>query len=234
MIASGAMHILLSDLAATQRFGSCLAASINEYALIALDGPLGAGKTTLVKAVGLGLGVVEVIVSPTFTMLNEYHSGRLPLFHLDIYRGGETGETMDLNMLGLELDEMLSSGGVAMVEWPQYLICDGRSFFDGRDFLGLSLQYGDQTLGDFRMEISRTQAGEKEIAGQTSIISQAVDNPKDSQTFARVLREESPPEKYIKDGFTEARIATLSANGEQSADLMAKLSVKVGDMVINL
>jgi len=228
------MNILLSDLAATQRFGSCLAASINEYALIALDGPLGAGKTTLVKAVGLELGVVEVIVSPTFTMLNEYHSGRLPLFHLDIYRGGETGEAMDLNMLGMELDEIMASGGVAMIEWPQYFICDGCSFFDGRDYLQMSLQYGLQGLGDFRTKISQTDRADKEIDGQPSIISQAVDNLKNRQTFARVLREESPPEKYIKDGFTEARIANLSANGEQSADLMAKLSVKVGDMVINL
>jgi tRNA threonylcarbamoyladenosine biosynthesis protein TsaE len=228
------MHILLSDLAATQRFGSCLAASIDQYAVIALEGPLGAGKTTLVKAVGLELGVAEVIVSPTFTMLNEYHSGRLPLFHLDIYRGGETGEMMDLDMLGMELDEMLASGAVAMVEWPQYFICDGRSFFSGRDYLHMRLQHGFRGMGDFRAQISHIEGAEKEIAGEIPVVSQAVDNPPGPQTFARVLREASPPEKYIKDGFTEARIATLSANGVQSAELMAKLSLKLGDMVINL
>jgi tRNA threonylcarbamoyladenosine biosynthesis protein TsaE len=228
------MHILLSDLAATQRFGSCLGACIDKYAVVALEGPLGAGKTTLVKAVGLELGISEVIVSPTFTMLNEYHSGRLPLFHLDIYRGGETGETMDLEMLGLELDELLAGGGVAMVEWAKHFICDGHSFFEGRDCLGLSLAYWVVGSNDGARDPSKSRGQQDKIGGQTSEISQAVDNPASPQTFARVLRDQSPPEKYIKDGFTEARIATLSANGAQSADLMAKLSVKLGDMVINL
>jgi len=207
------MHFLLRDLAATQHFGSCLAACIADTAkcaIIALEGPLGAGKTTLVKAVGAGLGVREVISSPTFTMLNEYDSGILPLFHLDIYRGGETGETMDLDMLGLELEEMLgqSTGqcmGVAMIEWPKYFICDGQSFFQGRDYLDVALSFADapESLG----------------------------NP---GSVARVLREESPPEKYIKDGFTEARIATLSANGVQSAILLAELTGRLSAMVINL
>jgi tRNA threonylcarbamoyladenosine biosynthesis protein TsaE len=229
------MHILLSDLAATQRFGSCVGASINKYAVIALEGPLGAGKTTLVKAVGLELGIGEVIVSPTFTMLNEYHSGRLPLFHLDIYRGGETGEIMDLDMLAMELEEMLAAGGVAMIEWPQYFKCQGRSFFEGRDYLAISLKYEDQSCSGKETDFGTIGEGEKKkIPEQRSIISQAVDNPANPQTFAGVLREDSPPEKYIKDGFTEARIATLSANGDQSADLLAKLSIKLGDMVINL
>jgi tRNA threonylcarbamoyladenosine biosynthesis protein TsaE len=228
------MHILLSDLAATQRFGSCLASCIDQSAIIAMEGPLGAGKTTLVKAVGLELGVTEVIVSPTFTMLNEYHSGRVPLFHLDIYRGGETGETMDLDMLGMELDEVLLPGGVAMIEWPQYFICDGRSFFEGRDHLYMVLQCQVSDMSEKQQNFGQTTESKKETMGNQPTISQAVGNPPAAKTFARVLREESPPEKYIKDGFTEARIATLSAKGVQSADLLAKLSVKLGDMVINL
>jgi len=215
------MHFLLRDLAATQHFGASLAACIEEKAtcaIVALEGPLGAGKTTLVKAVGEALGVREVISSPTFTMLNEYDSGRMPLFHLDIYRGGETGETMDLDMLGLELEEMLGltgaadaggqAGGVAMIEWPKYFICDGRSFFEGRDYLDLVLAYADSS------DLA------KPLENQGSV--------------ARVLREDSPPEKYIKDGFTEARIATLSANGVQSAILLAELTGRLSAMVINL
>lgn len=201
------MHFLLRDLAATQRFGACLAncienGGINSSVVIALEGPLGAGKTTLVKSVGAALGVREVISSPTFTMLNEYYSGRLPLFHLDIYRGGETGEVMDLETLGLELEEMLAGKGVAMIEWPKYFVCDGHSFFDGRDYLDLALKFADTP-----------------------------DNP---GGFEGVLREDSPPEKYIKDGFTEARIATLSAKGGQSAIPLAKLSDELSAMVINL
>ena len=206
----GVMHFLLRDLAATQHFGASLAACIEEKAtcvIVALEGPLGAGKTTLVKAVGAALGVREVISSPTFTMLNEYDSGRLPLFHLDIYRGGETGETMDLDTLAQELEEMLGlTGGLAMIEWPKYFICDGKSFFEDRDYLDLVLAYADSP-------------------------DKSLENP---GSVARVLREESPPEKYIKDGFTEARIATLSANGVQSAILLAELTGKLSDMVINL
>jgi tRNA A37 threonylcarbamoyladenosine biosynthesis protein TsaE len=97
----------LGGLPQTKRFGLELAHAVGNGAIIALSGTLGAGKTTLVKAVGSGLGVTEVISSPTFTMLNEYHSGRLSLFHLDLYRAGETGETIDLSMLALELDEVL-------------------------------------------------------------------------------------------------------------------------------
>jgi tRNA threonylcarbamoyladenosine biosynthesis protein TsaE len=221
------MHLLLPDLSATQRFGICFADCINEYALVALEGTLGAGKTTLVKSIGHGLGVREIISSPTFTMLNEYHSGRLPLFHLDIYRGGETGETMDLDTLAEELDELLgvsgvtgaagaprSASGVALIEWAKYFLCEGHSFFDGRDYLNLHLGFGSGSQG------------------------LGVEDP---ERYTRVLRPgmspenlEDPQNKYIKDGFTDSRIATLSANGPKSADLLAELSGKLSDMVINL
>jgi hypothetical protein len=154
-------------------------------------------------------------------MLNEYHSGRLPLFHLDIYRGGETGEIMDLDTLAEELDELLEASvglghadapgvGVAMIEWAKYFLCDGHSYFEGRDYLDLHLGFQENLAGD-------------------------------PGTYTRVLRAGMSPEnlgdpqnKYIKDGFTDSRIATLSANGPKSADLLAKLSGKLSDMVINL
>ncbi len=244
------MHILLSDLAATERLGTCLGAAIggvDKSAVIALQGPLGAGKTTLVKAVGRALGVTEVVVSPTFTMLNEYHSGRTPLFHLDMYRGGETGETIDLDMMAMELDELIEGGGVAMIEWPQYFICEGRSFFEGRDYVHMHLAYANDFLKEKRPDFFKEndkendeQLEEKESGSEVknepaaALISQAVDNPSSGERFARVLREPSPPEKYIKDGFTESRIATLSANGVSSGQLLAKLYAGLGDMVINL
>ena len=60
--------------------------------VIALTGDLGAGKTTLTKAIAIGLGVTEMITSPTFTIVKEYRSGRLPLFHFDVYRIGDIDE----------------------------------------------------------------------------------------------------------------------------------------------
>jgi tRNA threonylcarbamoyladenosine biosynthesis protein TsaE len=93
--------------------------------VVTLFGPLGAGKTTLVQGVGEGLGVSEIINSPTFTMLNEYHSGRLPLYHLDLYRvqddpssqtalGGKSYE-----LLRAELDEFITHPGITLIEWAE-------------------------------------------------------------------------------------------------------------------
>lgn len=60
--------------------------SLPAGSVILLQGDLGSGKTTLVQGIGQGLGIVEPIVSPTFTLINEYLEGRLPLYHLDLYR----------------------------------------------------------------------------------------------------------------------------------------------------
>ena len=169
--------------------------------LVALEGTLGAGKTTLTKCVGAELGVKEVISSPTFTMLNEYHSGELPLYHLDIYRGGETGESMDLDTLGMEMDELMADGGIMLVEWPQYFLCEGENYFASRDHLKLGLAiYSGVYTGVLREDLSAQDGSEK----------------------------------YIKDGFTESRIASLSAEGPFPANLLATLSDKLSAMVINL
>ncbi|ANV85226.1 tRNA (N6-adenosine(37)-N6)-threonylcarbamoyltransferase complex ATPase TsaE [Picosynechococcus sp. PCC 7003] len=78
--------ILLENAAATQAFGVKLGRTLPENTVILLKGDLGAGKTTLTQGIGLGLGITEAIASPTFTLVNEYHSGRIPLYHLDLYR----------------------------------------------------------------------------------------------------------------------------------------------------
>lgn len=95
--------------------------------MIALHGQLGAGKTTLVKGLGEELGVDEAISSPTFTMLNEYHSGRLPLYHLDLYRVGESSDVISLEMLAFELDELICKRpgeicGVTVIEWAELFL----------------------------------------------------------------------------------------------------------------
>src|SRR5678816_240785 len=81
--------------------------------VIGLSGDLGAGKTQLVKGIARGLGSAARVHSPTFTLLNEYDDGRLPLFHLDLYR---LDSRADVITAGLE-DYLIRPGGVTVVEW---------------------------------------------------------------------------------------------------------------------
>ena len=83
-------------------------------AVVALRGPLGAGKTEFTKGLAAGLEAPGPVTSPTFALLQEYHGGRLPLYHLDFYRLEEAQEVLDLGW-----DELLEAGGVVVVEWPE-------------------------------------------------------------------------------------------------------------------
>lgn len=83
--------------------------------VLVLDGDLGAGKTTFTKGIGKGLGITDLIKSPTFTIIREYHDGRLPLYHMDAYRL-ENGGAEDLG-----LEEYFDSDGVSVVEWAEFV-----------------------------------------------------------------------------------------------------------------
>lgn len=106
----------------TLKLGEHIAKALKEGGIICLEGPLGAGKTTLVKGVGSGLGVTEVINSPTFMMLNEYHTGALPLFHFDLYRITEDPDSAEskrsVSYLQEQLDELLVQKCFVLIEWP--------------------------------------------------------------------------------------------------------------------
>lgn len=78
--------VSLADASSTRSLGVCLGQSLPAGSVILLKGDLGSGKTTLVQGIGEGLGITELIVSPTFTLINEYTEGRLPLYHFDLYR----------------------------------------------------------------------------------------------------------------------------------------------------
>jgi tRNA threonylcarbamoyladenosine biosynthesis protein TsaE len=82
--------------------------------VIGLSGDLGAGKTQLVKGIARGLGITERVHSPTFTLLNVYSGGRLPLYHIDLYRL-ETEE----QILSAGLEEYLNPQGVTVIEWVE-------------------------------------------------------------------------------------------------------------------
>lgn len=111
------LHLDLPDLAATERLGNRLGELLQPGDLILLTGPLGAGKTTLTQAVGLGAGVAEscYITSPTYGLLHEY-PGRLPLYHLDLYRLGSEEEIEELGFL-----DYLYGKGATLIEWPDRL-----------------------------------------------------------------------------------------------------------------
>ena len=108
---------LMKNEADTAEFGKKLADSLKAGDVIGLIGDLGTGKTTLTKYIAEGLGVTETITSPTFTIVNEYHSGRLPLFHFDAYRLENEGDAFEIGM-----EEYFDRGGVSIVEWADMVI----------------------------------------------------------------------------------------------------------------
>lgn len=84
--------------------------------IYALSGDLGVGKTVFTKGFAAGLGIMEPVNSPTFTILQIYEGGRLPLYHFDVYRIEEPEEMEEVG-----LDEYLFGGGVSLIEWPEQI-----------------------------------------------------------------------------------------------------------------
>lgn len=96
----------------TELLGEKLAKTLRPGQVLALEGDLGAGKTAFVRGLAAGLGYPGRVSSPTFTIVNEYEGGRLPLFHFDLYRLHSFGELEDLGW-----EDYLDRGGVCAVEW---------------------------------------------------------------------------------------------------------------------
>ncbi|MGQ9478202.1 MAG: tRNA (adenosine(37)-N6)-threonylcarbamoyltransferase complex ATPase subunit type 1 TsaE, partial [Candidatus Bipolaricaulia bacterium] len=97
----------------TTALGERLAQELKPGACLALVGELGAGKTTLIKGLARGLGIAEdEVLSPTFVLIREYRTGRLPLFHVDAYRITKAEELQEIG-----LEEYLLSEGITVIEW---------------------------------------------------------------------------------------------------------------------
>ena len=108
----------------TRALGEALAPLLRARDVLVLTGELGAGKTTLVQGVARGLGADEHVASPTFTLVREYVSGRLPVVHVDVYRLQRVQDVVDL-----ALDELAGGEGVLMIEWGdavEELLADDR------------------------------------------------------------------------------------------------------------
>lgn len=104
----------LPDASATRRFGKLLAHAARPGLVVLLDGPLGAGKTTLVQGFANGIGATQPAASPSFVLAHHYPGGRLPVWHLDLYRIESAAEIDDL-----DLDLYLPRDGVALIEWAE-------------------------------------------------------------------------------------------------------------------
>ena len=98
----------------TEALGFRLGQLIQPGAVIAYTGDLGAGKTAFTRGLARGLGIPDRVTSPTFTIVNEYEGGRLPLFHFDMYRLDSADDLFDIGW-----EDYLARGGVCAVEWSE-------------------------------------------------------------------------------------------------------------------
>ena len=100
----------------TFRIGRELGQHVQEGEIFLLEGDLGVGKTVLAKGFAVGLGVMEPITSPTFTIIQEYTEGRIPLYHFDVYRIADVEEMYELGYEGYFFGE-----GVCLIEWASLI-----------------------------------------------------------------------------------------------------------------
>ena len=127
------MQFTTNQVKETRALGQRLAERLKPGQIVAFTGDLGAGKTAFVSGMAQGLGISDRVTSPTFTIVNEYEGGRLPLFHFDLYRLGSAEELFDI---GWEDD--LARGGVCAVEWSE----NAAQALEGEPVIRVDIQRG--------------------------------------------------------------------------------------------
>ena len=100
----------------TMKIGELMGKSVEKGTTICLTGDLGTGKTHFAKGFAKGMGIGGNITSPTFTIVNEYHEGRLPFYHFDVYRVNDIDE-----ILAIGFDEYIYGNGVSFIEWADMI-----------------------------------------------------------------------------------------------------------------
>lgn len=128
----------------TEKIAEAVAGAMSGGVLLCMYGDIGAGKTTLTKSIGKYLGIKEKITSPSFVILNEYHSGRLPLYHFDLYRLEDEGVD---TILGELREYSQDERALTIVEWAQF----SQDELLG-DRLSLEIKYIDETSREFVFE----------------------------------------------------------------------------------
>ena len=108
------MQYTTNSPAQTESIGAALGKVLPPGTVIAYRGDLGAGKTAFTRGLARGLGFTDMVTSPTYTIVNEYLGGRLPLFHFDMYRLASSDDLWDIGW-----DDYLERGGICAVEWSE-------------------------------------------------------------------------------------------------------------------
>ena len=126
------MERIFTSASETQDFGRLLGQKLPGGTVLVLSGDLGTGKTTLTQGIGEGLGIKQLVKSPTYTLIREYDDGRIPLYHMDVYRLSD--DTADLG-----LDEYFMSEGLVIVEWGELILEELPD-----EYLHLTLSYLDE------------------------------------------------------------------------------------------
>lgn len=108
------MYFITNSPTETEAVGEALGKVLQPGDVVAYRGDLGAGKTAFTRGLARGMGAAEAVTSPTYTIVNEYISGRIPLFHFDMYRLKSSDDLFDIGW-----DDYLERGGVCAVEWSE-------------------------------------------------------------------------------------------------------------------
>ncbi len=137
----------------TLKLGERLAKDAFPGQIITLDGELGCGKTVFAKGFAKGLGIEEPVTSPTFTIVQTYETGRLPLYHFDVYRIEEPEEMYECGM-----DEYLFSDGVCIIEWAKNI-----APVLPNDVLGIEIKRDEKTGDESRIIEITDKIAEHEI-----------------------------------------------------------------------
>ena len=111
--------MFVENLKETLNLGEKLSQKLNPQSIVLLKGPIGAGKTSFVQGIARGLSISEDITSPTFALSHHYRSGKIPLFHLDLYRLENTSSAKEVFFS--EEEEALQRKAILVVEWPELI-----------------------------------------------------------------------------------------------------------------
>ena len=134
----------------TTQLGINLGKLLKSGDIVCLTGDLGTGKTHITKGIAKGLGIEDNITSPTFTIVNEYETGRLKLNHFDVYRVSDPDE-----IYAIGFDDYIFSDAVSVIEWANYI-----EEILPQDFLHILIEK-DLSQGEYYRKITITPYGEK-------------------------------------------------------------------------
>lgn len=135
------MEIIINDPKETENIAKIIGQNAIAGDTIVLSGDLGAGKTTMTKGIALGLDIEQMIKSPTYTIIREYREGRLPLYHMDVYR-------IENGADDLGLDEYFEGDGLSVVEWGKLL-----GEFMPEDYLDITIEKDPEDLEKRKLAI---------------------------------------------------------------------------------